>query len=248
MGDYHLQDTSPAVDAGVGVVGGVNAPAIDYDGGKRPTFGGFDIGADELPGAPVLDTFNRTNTSSGLGSANWGGQTALLNFRINNNQLQLNSFTQSSIFWNASKFAANQEAYVTIVGNANNFTGAGLVLKIDGLQANGMAGANTHAIIVTYLGNRQVQVQTLSPNLVFTNRATFTMPVGTSLSNAELRAQSLSDGTVKVYWNGSLVGSVNVTSGQGGWNPAFASAPGYIGVVATTNGTRLDNFGGGITR
>jgi hypothetical protein len=55
MGDYHLQsNSSPAYLGGaasVTVVGGVrvNAPTFDYDNGPRPTHGGYDIGADQLP-------------------------------------------------------------------------------------------------------------------------------------------------------------------------------------------------------
>jgi parallel beta-helix repeat protein len=45
-GDYHLQSTSPAIDAGVNFMG--DAPTIDYAGGSRPIGATWDIGAYEF--------------------------------------------------------------------------------------------------------------------------------------------------------------------------------------------------------
>ena len=39
-GDYHLQNTSPAIDAGTSI----GAPTTDLDGNPRPQGDGFDIG------------------------------------------------------------------------------------------------------------------------------------------------------------------------------------------------------------
>lgn len=47
-GDYHLQATSPAMDAG----SSTGAPTTDYDGGLRPVGSGWDIGAYELGSIP----------------------------------------------------------------------------------------------------------------------------------------------------------------------------------------------------
>jgi hypothetical protein len=47
MGDYHLQDTSPADNAGTSGVGDVDAPGEDIDGDNRAP-GSIEIGADEL--------------------------------------------------------------------------------------------------------------------------------------------------------------------------------------------------------
>ncbi|TKJ30226.1 MAG: hypothetical protein CEE40_05545 [Chloroflexi bacterium B3_Chlor] len=46
-GDYHLQVTSPAINAGAGSKAGIFAPRIDLDRDPRPSAGGFEIGGDE---------------------------------------------------------------------------------------------------------------------------------------------------------------------------------------------------------
>jgi hypothetical protein len=71
-GNYHLPATSPAVDQGVRCsntpvpanllpcLGSIPAPSGDYDGQNRPQLNSsrtntpWDLGADELPGTPVL--------------------------------------------------------------------------------------------------------------------------------------------------------------------------------------------------
>ena len=50
-GDYHLAVGSPAIDAGTGSLGAVNAPTDDFDGDVRPQGLYWDIGADETLGA-----------------------------------------------------------------------------------------------------------------------------------------------------------------------------------------------------
>jgi hypothetical protein len=47
--DFHLQENSPAIDAG----SSVNAPSDDYDGTSRPQGSGYDIGAYEYQSGPV---------------------------------------------------------------------------------------------------------------------------------------------------------------------------------------------------
>lgn len=47
MGDYHLQDTSPAINAGTMMKDSIVAPFLDIDGDRRPFGGSWDIGADE---------------------------------------------------------------------------------------------------------------------------------------------------------------------------------------------------------
>lgn len=49
LGNYHLQMTSPANDAGAASKGAISAPTSDIDGQLRPSDLGFEIGADEQP-------------------------------------------------------------------------------------------------------------------------------------------------------------------------------------------------------
>lgn len=46
-GNYHVDVTSPAIDAGAATFGGVAAPSSDFDGDNRPLGPKFDVGADE---------------------------------------------------------------------------------------------------------------------------------------------------------------------------------------------------------
>ena len=54
MGDYHLQSTSSAIDAGAASQGGISAPTSDLDGDPRPVGVGFDIGGDETVGGVAI--------------------------------------------------------------------------------------------------------------------------------------------------------------------------------------------------
>ncbi len=49
--DFHLQQTSPAIDTG----SGLDAPGIDFDGNKRPAAKGYDVGAYEFQSASCPD-------------------------------------------------------------------------------------------------------------------------------------------------------------------------------------------------
>ncbi|MEO8106867.1 MAG: choice-of-anchor Q domain-containing protein, partial [Actinomycetes bacterium] len=50
MGDYHLSNTSPAVNRGAAVKGDTTAPVTDIDGDFRPNGPAVDAGADEIAG------------------------------------------------------------------------------------------------------------------------------------------------------------------------------------------------------
>jgi hypothetical protein len=69
------------------------------------------------------------------------------------------------------------------------------------------------------------------------------------VSGDQLGVRTKSDGSVAVYKNGVLVGSLNVTSGSNPWAASLAGSGGRIGVdyngATNTNFGLFDNFGGG---
>ncbi|MFN2167945.1 MAG: FG-GAP-like repeat-containing protein, partial [Anaerolineae bacterium] len=73
-GDYHLYPWSPCIDAGTAV----GAPDHDLDGVPRPQNAGYDAGAFEFAGTPVLAAFTEVAAEMGLGlssgehGAAWG--------------------------------------------------------------------------------------------------------------------------------------------------------------------------------
>jgi enediyne biosynthesis protein E4 len=73
-GDYHLQAWSPCIDTGTAA----GAPGHDLDGVARPQNAGYDMGAYEFTGTPVMAAFTDVaaavglNVSSGEHGAAWG--------------------------------------------------------------------------------------------------------------------------------------------------------------------------------
>lgn len=269
-GNYHLQNTSPAVNSGAAnkavtvaqgtVARTVNAPAFDIDRDGRPSAGpapsttvGYEVGADELPGAAtpppaltILDNFNRANTLGTLG-ANWFGQGFI---RVNNNQAQVLSSGYN--FWNGSNgvFGANQEAFFTFAHVGANASEQDLLLKAAGLSNAGAITNQSHLIEVAYNNpNHRVTVSTLSPNGVWVDRAVFNNV--TFAAGDLFRAQARNDGTVNVYKNATLIGTTNVTTGPNPWPAAYVTGGGRIGVwfispnFNNANDIRFDDFGGG---
>ncbi len=61
-GDYHLQETSPCIDAGTSQ----NAPPVDFDSLTRPQGAGFDMGIYEYPVAQGVIGFSGTSPVHGI--------------------------------------------------------------------------------------------------------------------------------------------------------------------------------------
>jgi IPT/TIG domain-containing protein len=253
LGDYHLTGTgSPATNSGVSSKSGVSAPSTDIDANARPSSGGFEIGADEIPpgSAPatfpqtsVLDSFTRAN-STGLGS-NWKAQSTT-KWQIVSNQAAARQSGGSTV-WTTS-FGASQEAYMTFGAGLPVTSGseAGLLLKVTGLSTSLQFTSNTRYISVRYLPTAgQVAVKTVAPGQGSIVRATF---AATFVSGNTIGVR-VENGLVKVFKNGVQIGStVNVAAGATPWPAAYVTGGGRIGmrvIGGAAIDTRVDNFGGG---
>ncbi len=77
-GDFHLRESSPAIDNG----SSVNAPLLDYDGNTRPYGDGWDIGAFEFMGGYPNSPPTVTNPSIANGSTGVSIDTSSLQITI----------------------------------------------------------------------------------------------------------------------------------------------------------------------
>ena len=182
---------------------------------------------------PLLDDFNRANTTSGLGR-NWTGATNT--YRINANQAQPLT-TAGTIFWNQAPrvFGADQVACMqlaTIDPHGKHHT---LILKAQATNdyTRGM-------ILVAYDAvNQRVVVETIQPGQ--SGWATQLVIPGPFANGDVLGARALADGSVRVYKNGVLIGA-------GATSNFFVNRGGRIGAwYFQTPGARFDDFGGGNT-
>ncbi len=197
-----------------------------------------------FPASGVLDTFNRANGALG---ANWAGDTAQGTYRIFGNEVQVRNAGNVWYVPSAS-YGANQEAFFTFTKISATSNGQGLILKFNGTSPT---SNNASLIDVLYdpapVGTVTVRTKVSGGNLV--TRASF---AATFAAGDRLGARALADGSVNVYKNGALLGSVNVTTGANPWPASLAAQGGRIGVrflapgLGTTgNDARFDNFGGG---
>ena len=199
----------------------------------------------------MLDRFNRAN--GGLGN-NWGGDGNTQNtfqiqhFPSNSPDGVVQARRSGNTWWLPTTFGADQEAFFTFTRVDTTGTEQGLLLKFNGTNPN---NNNATWIEVAYNGTNAVRVRTKVTNQNANSaalRATFSV---TFTTGDQLGAYTTSDGTVYVYKNGGLVGSVNVTN-TGPlpyWPTNLAQAGGSIGVrfvfPNVNRDSRFDNFGGG---
>ncbi len=181
------------------------------------------------PETGILDNFNRTSGSIGN---TWSGETS--EFSISSNRLTVNT-NGALVVWNGEAFGADQEAYITFSGlNTAGESEHDLALKVQGVEP-----MQDSRIEVDYFGaQHRVVIGTLDSTYGWRE-------YGASISvtfndGDQFGARALSDGTVEVYKNGSLIARRNVSS----W-PYYAEG-GSIGLVFyNAQGATVDDFGGG---
>jgi len=175
----------------------------------------------------VLDSFNRAN--GGIGSS-WYGST--LGYSIAGNRLDVGS--GGSLFWNRTRFGANQEAYVTLTTIDTAGSEIDLILK-----SQSRLSTSSGAMRIVYKpATRVVQVWTYSLLQGWVQRGT---SLAVTFSNGDrFGARARSNGQVQIYRNGLLIGTRSASS----WT--YAASSGYVGLwtIAAPN-TLLDDFGGG---
>ncbi len=183
--------------------------------------------AGPFPSTTVLDNFNRANGAIG---ANWAGATDA--YSISANQLSVNS--DGDIYWQATRFGADQEAFITLNTLNQSASEVDLLLKA---QSSSSWGAG---VLEAWYSptNQDVTIVTFDVSQGWLQHGT-AIPV-TIANGDQFGVRALSNGTVEVYKNGVLLASRDITT----W-PYYASS-GYIGLwFINGSGTVADNFGGG---
>jgi hypothetical protein len=195
----------------------------------------------------VLDTFDRAN--GGIGSS-WTGATGTGTYRVLDNQLQARN--SGYVYWNATGFGPDQEAYVTLRLVAREAGEQDLLLKVDGIAPDGgTGGGGFSAIEVQYdavhhqaLVNTHVPYTSARPQWATHISFALTLQDGDTLG-----ARALADGTVQIFANGRPIGQTNVTQGASAFPAALAAGGGRVGlwVIGATaaDPSQMDDFGGG---
>lgn len=173
-----------------------------------------------------MDNFNRSNGAIG---SNWAGATG--GYRISSNRLDVNA--GGDIYWTKASFAADQEAYITLLSIDNAATEMDILLKVQG--ANWTYGLIE---IIYHPAGKNIQVWTYDTVHGWIQHGG-SIPV-TFVNGDRLIARAWANGTVEIYRNTNLLGSRDITS----W-PYYANG-GFIGLWFINSGNAyLDDFGGG---
>jgi hypothetical protein len=272
IGDYHLSPDSPAINAGIDPADLIAELNQDYDRQPRPSQNRFEIGADEtgqaFPNTPILYPLAADTQAADvppevvslnaeyyvylpliLNAATpttyvWGGETDDYLFDATTGIQVVDS---GAIYWRASSFGTDQEAYFTFTDVAETATRQDLLLKMGGLAVDGRIGAETYLINVGYNAtDGTVLVTSLSPGNVWHTHAIFG---GMSFAVGDVfGARATVGGLVEVYQNGMLIGRADLSTGENPW--AYNGDTGWIGLwfewpVTPPDGASLTDFGGG---
>jgi uncharacterized repeat protein (TIGR01451 family) len=134
MGNFHLQTGTgpafPAVNLGAASKLSINAPAFDIDNQARPALGGYDSGADEIPG--LTADFGITKTD-GVTSVNPGDSLTYTitasNAGPDNASAAVTDNFPAAVTVNSWTCTASAGSSCTTAGSGNNRTGTVTLLN-----------------------------------------------------------------------------------------------------------------------
>jgi hypothetical protein len=197
-----------------------------------------------FPTTGILDNFNRANEGP-YPSANWDGKILSgdgTSFSVIANQCKAGS-NLARMYWKASTFGPDCEAYATIVTVpvAGTFSDVALLLRVQQPGTGGAGGTTTDGYYAgwTNLAGSDELVFFRIDNESFTQLGSTQTP-GNMVDGNKFGA-SMIGSTIQAY----------VDTG-GGWaafgtsvTDATYTAAGYLGVLTGESATVLDDFGGG---
>lgn len=191
------------------------------------------LALEPFPTTPILDSFNRRAGPLGLG---WRGPN-LGSYRINSNQIAVQA--NGVVSW-PTRFAADQEAYVTLVQVDPDGIHS-LLLKVE--SRNDQVGWQYGTIRVSYYaGVQKLRVETFQPGKGWQSLAAWPASLG---DGSVLGARALHNGVVQVYADSALIGSADTSASNPGF---FDDDSGRIGLwMRNAADAVLDDFGGGVT-
>lgn len=185
------------------------------------------VPATGFPTTGVLDNFNRANGPIGN---SWLGDAA--NYAVASGRLAVGS--GEDIYWSGASYAANQEAFVTLLSIDSSGTEIGLILKA---QSSSGYGAGLIDVVYDPIGHR-IQVWTYSTANGWVQHGA-NLPV-TFVNGDQFGAKANANGTIELFRNGNSLGVRDLT----GW--PYATNSGYIGLFNLNSANSvLDDFGGG---
>ena len=180
-GDYHLAQTSIAIDKGAASKAGVSAPAFDRDTYGRPVGAGFDVGADEFGNVPSLTDLSVTKTDNVTTVAR--GQQVTYTVTVANSGSAVAGATLTEQIPAGTFSSPLQNVTWTCAGNgAGNSCAAGVA------TSGNLANLNNVRFNLTANGSATLTVRaTVNTNAALgtqiTNRATVAAPAGVTDTN-----------------------------------------------------------------
>ncbi len=185
-----------------------------------------------FPASSVLDTFNRANGNVG---SNWALANDTSLYKITSNRLDVQ--LGGALIWKPTSFGTTQEAFITLSTIDSHSPSQGVILKAQSISQN-----EAGVIIVVYDAQAgAVRVSTLRANRpIWTNYGNTSV---TFANGDQLGARVISNGTIQIYKNGTLVATITLNTSDQSF---FNNKGGRIGVwTLVAPNALLDNFGGG---